>query len=349
MIYPVLLVEGAAHHLGSADDQEVVLQQPGDLGVDVAEVAGGPGRLQVEDPVEPLLLVFLLDPGHHQSHGVDLPPGEEEADDRQRGQPSVHLFDRLVVVGEDQVEADRFPLVLGEVDQLGDDQGLELFGHRRDLGLGDRDETPVLRPGRVVDLPHQLQLVVKIVHPDVPDGEPLFLQDRRDLLQPGVHLFRHRDPVGQEVLGLGQGAGSHQVVVIGEGVGHHQPGRGVVALEEEAAGPVGRGVERADHLLQPSAPQPLFGGLEEGPGRLRIVEALEETEVPGPLPVVLDVIPVGDRRDPADRFAVAEGEEERPFGVFPEGVAAGGEGLFLLPEQGRDPVGVFPIDRPGEG
>ena len=98
----------------------------------------------------------------------------------------------------------------------------------------------------------------------------------------------------------------------------------LVALDQEPDLVVGGEVHRPEQPLAAARPQPLLGGGEQRLGDLAVVDRLEEAEHPVLAALVLVPAAVELGGDPADRLAVALGEEVLGLGVLEERVLAAG-------------------------
>src|SRR5690606_28638217 len=127
LVDPVRLVPLPSHHLDGAVHQDVVLEGPGDLAPEVAELAGGPQRVEVEDGVDPALAVGLLHTERDEPRAVDLAHVPEEFDqadgDAEGGEPAADLRQSLVEVGNRHAEGDRLALDLGDEEEVRHRQG----------------------------------------------------------------------------------------------------------------------------------------------------------------------------------------------------------------------------------
>ena len=184
---------------------------------------------------------------------------------------------------------------------------------------------------------------------DGPEGElPRFPELVQEFLGLGGELPLARLEEGVEVLGLGHAALVHEVQVVTRVVGHHDDRPGVEAFEEERALVVHGHVDRAAEPVHAPGRDPGRRRVDEGPGRLRIVEALVEPEEARPVLVRLVMVPVDDGRDAADGPPVPEGQEILGLAVLEEGVLAAVEPVLHVRQEGRDPVRVALVDGPGE-
>ncbi len=76
------------------------------------------------------------------------------------------------------------------------------------------------------------------------------------------------------------------------------------------------------------------------------MDALEEAEKGGVIPLVFEVVLVDDSGDTADGLSVTGSDPELDFGVFEQGVG-GGEYLGEVGGERGDPVGILGIDGVG--
>src|ERR1041385_66523 len=71
---------------------------------------------------------------------------------------------RQIEIGQTHRKSHDFAATLGENDEVRHDDRLQLLREMIDLGVGERDEAPVLFPRAVVELLDELHLVVKPLH-----------------------------------------------------------------------------------------------------------------------------------------------------------------------------------------
>src|SRR3954466_5948977 len=77
---------------------------------------------------------------------------EELEESRRQKPPGGNALEDLIVVGHDQQHSRRFSSDLGDERVAGIEQGLELLGHVHELLARHGHESPVVLPGRVVDV-----------------------------------------------------------------------------------------------------------------------------------------------------------------------------------------------------
>ena len=61
------------------------------------------------------------------------------------------MLERHIQVGQGDGEPDDVPSMLGEADQVRDDDRLQLLGQVVDLRLGEGDESPIALPSLIVE------------------------------------------------------------------------------------------------------------------------------------------------------------------------------------------------------
>jgi len=153
---------------------------------------------------------------------------------------------------------------------------------------------------------------------------------------------------GQQILLFFKAAVAHQFRVVGRVVGHHQGGRGVKTLHQQAYLMVGGRIERAPKEFHVFISDPPFGCRKECGRNLRVTGTFEKTPYSHFFVVILVVVSVHYGGNPAHRFLPAFGQKQFPFGKAPEGMA------FRVEQSGHagfewgDPVGVSVIYLPGK-
>ncbi len=112
---------------------------------------------------------------------------------------------------------------------------------------------------------------------------------------------------------------------------------------------VGGHVHRSSDGLHASGLRPVARGLKEHRGYLLVLEALEVAEEAHALLVKLIVQVVDDGGDGAHHPPVPPRQEELHVGVLEKGIVPGTEELHPLPEEGRHPARVIPVEPPRKG
>jgi len=143
---------------------------------------------------------------------------------------------------------------------------------------GERREVPVLRPGRIVDVAHDVHLAAEVrqIHGTDPDIRQL-QGALRDLLGAFVDLTRGVPP-GVEVLGLGESGRFDQRTDIGPVVRHPDARRRVESLDQHAHFSLGIECERPADTSASLRSGPAAGCVEQSAGDGLVVPALEEPE-----------------------------------------------------------------------
>ncbi len=112
----------------------------------------------------------------------------------------------LVEVGQHEPEPDHLAVLLGERDDIRNDDRLELLREMIDLVVGHRDEAPVLLPRRVVELLDALDVALEVLHVERTKSDALALPDQlraaRESLGNRDVLLHAAALVDQEVLRL---------------------------------------------------------------------------------------------------------------------------------------------------
>jgi hypothetical protein len=127
-------------------------------------------------------------------------------------------------------------------------------------------------------------------------------------------------------------------------VPHHEVGRRVEALDEDADLFVDVERQRTAHPLHAPSPEPARGGVDEGPADGLVVDRVEEAEEAGLVVPHAQVLAIDLRRAAADEPAISPGGEERHVGALEERVLPRVEPLAELEVEGRDPRRVVPED-----
>ena len=127
---------------------------------------------------------------------------------------------------------------------------------------------------------------------------------------------------------------------------HHDPRRRVEPVDQQAAGIVDRIVDRAADVGAAAGAEPAGGGVEQGMGRLPIVDAFEHAEAADVAAVAFVVARIVADQDSAQRLPAAQGDELRGVAVLVERMLAAVEKFLDLDQQGRNPMRIVRVDPP---
>ncbi len=128
---------------------------------------------------------------------------------------------------------------------------------------------------------------------------------------------------------------------------HHDYGRGVETLDEQAAFLVDGKVERPTNAGHAPLAQPGLCCLEERLKDLRVILRLEQAEKARPIVVALQMKLVHLCADTSHGLASAPGDPGLESRVQEIGIVPG-QVLFALEKQGRNPGGIMRIERVGK-
>ena len=291
--------------------------------------------------------------GHHvradRTHPLDALLVPEQTQEAERKQPAVNRLDPRVVVEQAESGADRLAVDLRHEGEFRHDQVAEALRHVLHLSRRERHEAPGAAQAGVVDVEKHPHLVVEAAAIERADRHAKTILDtlhhRRQLR---VEVAQHRQlaPERIEVLDLPEPIGLDQLRVPGTVMRHHEEGRGVEPLDEQAALVIERGVHRPADRRHALGMKPILRRIEEAAGRLGIVVALEEAEEAPLLLVAVDVAGVHDRRDPADVHPISSGEKRPALRPLVERVRAEAEQFLLRHDERRHPAGIVAVDPP---
>ena len=178
-------------------------------------------------------------------------------------------------------------------------------------------ESPRANHRLIVDVEKRLDIGTKsflIERPNV-DLEPLAgcIGNEGELL---VERSEHIDvaPEGVHVLRLPQAVVLQQATVVGPIVGHHEEGRRIEPLDQQAALVVHRRIEGPAHDIEAALANPLIGRVEQAVGHLLVVDRFEEAEETARIVIPVIVGLVDNRRDAAARPIVTQRQERLDVG-----------------------------------
>ncbi len=223
--------------------------------------------------------------------------------------------------------------------------GLQPGGHEVHLLGSHRDEAPVLLPGFVVDLADFRQVGLQaafgdLAHFDVPVALAKPFVDARETRE---RLRSDLEPVSEQILRLPEAECFDQVHVVARVVRHHQDGRRVESLDQQAGLVIQARVRGPAQDSHAAPPGPVRRGVEQRIRDRPVVHRFEEPEESRLLAMEFVVMPVQDRGDPSGVFAVAAGHEELDVRMTEERVLLG-EDLCDVVAQRRHPVPIAAVD-----
>ena len=175
----------------------------------------------------------------HQRHadtlGTRVAQAPQQLRPAEREEPPVEVGDQLVDVGQRDHEGHRLAVELGDADQILVNNRLQLLAGVSDLGVGQGDEPPIVRPGVVEDVEDDLGFAVEMRLVDVAQADPrVFLAILDQAADEWLEFLGDVQFGGVEILGLGV-AGGLDPCAIGRAVmGHHHYRRLVEARNQQA-------------------------------------------------------------------------------------------------------------------
>ncbi len=291
-----------------------------------------------------MALQRAADAHQRHTHGFDLrraqPP--EQLGPAEGEEAAVQIAGQFVDIGQGDHEAHRLSVIFGDADKIFEDDGLELLADMGNFGGREGHEAPVLRPGIVEDFEDEggFLLEAGLVDP-AGDETAVALGEGDDALDHFGERPIDAQAPAMQILDAGIAARGDEALVIGQMVAHHDGGRLIEALHEQARlVPYGQaeGALRAGHAV---FPEPGFGGFDQGIGNSLIVNAFEHA------PMAQRRVNVGEHelidlcRDAANRLAIAQRQPEGGRGMAEPGVAPlpADERLHFGLER-RHPVGI---------
>ena len=270
------------------------------------------------------------------------PPEQPGQVQRVLHQLAVEVLHHLVHVGDGEAHCGGLAVHFGDEGNLGVNEHLVLGGDDLQFVGGKGREVPVLRPGRVVDVAHDVHLAAEVrqIHGADPDVRQL-QGALRDLLGAFVDLTRGVPP-GVEVLGLGESGRFDQRTDIGPVVRHPDARRRVESLDQHAHFALGIERERPADARASLRSGPAAGCVEQSAGDSPVVPALEEAEKRDALllrPLLVEVgIDLGG--DPACGLSVKQREKAPELAVLEKRALLRVQRAAMVVEQRRHPLRV---------
>jgi len=117
-------------------------------------------------------------------------------------------------------------------------------------------------------------------------------------------------------------------------------------MHQQAAGIVGRGIQRPAHKAHALLGQPAVRRIQQGVGGLGIIGALKKAEGPALFIGIGIVLFVHNGCYAANGAAIAQHKKEFASGAFPEGMFTGREQFTILTFKARRPQGATFIQAP---
>jgi len=178
-------------------------------------------------------------------------------------------------------------------------------------------------------------------------GDARYTGDRGgQILQVGA-IARDVRLVRIQVLGLDHAIAFRERLIVTGIVGHHDHGRAIESIDEQATFIVDVEIHRPAHDLPPAGSKPLSSRREQPDGDLVFLDHLEYPEKAHRLIPYFGMQFVGDGRDCADRLAAAHSAKQLDLSMFEKGVLLLVQVYLALADEWGYPirVGLVQLER----